>query len=214
MGQRRVKRWMLLCGVFMAAVGAVPLWWSIGHLLSASGSDVFGPWLGVLTGSMAVVLGAVFVLWSLSRRPVRLSRRPSTYIVLAGWPIAGVLILAGSWDDPTSAGVALLPLLVAFPVGALFERPQQKQRYARSVTARPDRARYLLVVGAVGGVLFAVMSVVTLFLGDLGLMATAVGFTVMMVAYALGQRADLEDLAAGVLRAGADPGSGLGRNEA
>ena len=144
---------------------------------------------------------------------MRLSRRRSTYIVLAGWPVAGVLILAGSWDDPTSAGVALLPILVAFPVGALFEQPQQEQRYARSLTARPHRARYMIVAGTIGGGLFAVMSVVTLFLGDLGLVGTAVGFTVMMAAYALGQRADLKDLAAGVPRDGFDPGSGLGRDE-
>ena len=213
MDQRRVKRLMLLCGVFMAGVGAVPLWWSIGHLLSPSGSSVFMPWLGVLSGSLAVLLGAGFVLWSLGRRPVRLSRRRSIYIVLAGWPVAGVLILAGSWDDPTSAGVALLPILVAFPVGALFEQPQQEQRYARSLTARPHRARYMIVAGTIGGGLFAVMSVVTLFLGDLGLVGTAVGFTVMMAAYALGQRADLKDLAAGVPRDGFDPGSGLGRDE-
>lgn len=213
MDQRRVKRLMLLCGVFMAGAGAVPLWWSVAHLLSPWGSNVFMPWLGVLSGSLAVLLGAGFVLWSLSRRPVRLSRRRSTYIVLAGWPVAGALILAGSWDDPTSAGVALLPILVAFPVGAFFEQPQQEQRYARSLTAHPDRARYMIVAGAIGGALSAVMSVVTIFLGDLGLVGTAVGFTVMMVAYALGHRADLKDLATGVPPDGSDPGSGLGRNE-
>ena len=53
----------------------------------------------------------------------------------------------------------------------------------------------MIVAGTIGGGLFAVMSVVTLFLGDLGLVGTAVGFTVMMAAYALGQRADLKDLA-------------------
>ena len=71
----------------------------------------------------------------------------------------------------------------------------------------------MIVAGTIGGGLFAVMSVVTLFLGDLGLVGTAVGFTVMMAAYALGQRADLKDLAAGVPRDGFDPGSGLGRDE-
>lgn len=134
MQDRRSVQLTALGGLFMIAVGVVPLWWSAGHLRSHSTPEVFVPWLGVLTGGMTVALGLGLVRETFHRRPGRLdrqlSRRPSTRITLVWWPIAGVLMLLSAWDDPTMAGVPLFPILVAFPVGAMFEQPRQEQRYA------------------------------------------------------------------------------------
>ena len=96
MQQRRWAQLTVLGGLFMIAVGAVPLWWSLGHLTSPATSELFAPWLGVLTGAMAVVLGVLLISGVLRRAPRQLSRRRSTRIMLVWWPIAGVLMLLSS----------------------------------------------------------------------------------------------------------------------
>lgn len=174
----------------MIAVGAVPLWWSIGHLTSSATSELFASWLGVLTGAMAVVLGVLLISGVFRRAPRQLSRRWSTWIVLVWWPIAGVLMLISSWEEPTMAGVALFPFLVAFPVTALFEQPRQQQRYAQLIATRPHRVRVMIGIGVVGSVLFGAFGVFSAVERDWQSLGAFLAFFLMSFSYLMGARAD------------------------
>ena len=188
--QRRWAQLTVLGGLFMIAVGAAPLWWSIGHLTSPATSELFAPWLGVLTGAMAVVLGVLLISGILRRAPRQLSRRRSTRIMLMWWPIAGVLMLLSSWEKPTMAGVALFPILVAFPVAALFEQPRQQQRYAQLIATRPHRVQAMIGVGVAGSVLFGAFAVLSAIARDWQSLGAFLAFFLMSSSYMMGARAD------------------------
>ncbi|ALU41401.1 hypothetical protein AS188_16065 (plasmid) [Kocuria flava] len=195
MQQRRWAQLAVLGGLFMIAVGAVPLWWSIGHLTSPATSELFAPWLGVLTGAMAVVLGVLLISGVLRRAPRQLSRRRSTRIMLVWWPIAGVLMLLSSWEKPAMAGVALFPFLVAFPVAALFEQPRQQQRYAQLITTRPHRVQAMIGVGVVGSVLFGAFGVLSAIAREWPSLGAFLAFFLMSFSYLMGARADRQQFA-------------------
>lgn len=190
MQQRRWAQLTVLGGLFMIAVGAVPLWWSIGHLTSSATSELFAPWLGVLTGTMTVVLGIVLISGVLRRVPRQLSRRRSAWIMLVCWPIAGVLMLLSTWNKPTMAGVALFPFLVAFPVAALFEQARQQQRYAQLIADRPHRMRAMIVVGVAGSVLFGGLGVLSAIERDGQSLGAFLAFFLMSFSYTMAMRAD------------------------
>ncbi|MFI7583014.1 hypothetical protein ACH9DO_04385 [Kocuria sp. M1N1S27] len=190
MQQRRWAQLTVLGGLVIIAVGTVPLSWSLGHLTSSATSELFAPWLGVLTGTMAVVLGVLLSGGVLRRAPRQLSRRRSTRIMLVWWPIAGVLMLLSTWNEPTMAGVALFPFLVAFPVATLFEQPRQQQRYAQLIATRPHRVQAMIGVGVVGSVLFGAFGVLSAIERDGQSLGAFLAFFVMSLSYVMGARAD------------------------
>ncbi|MGQ1840150.1 hypothetical protein ACT4S2_17060 [Kocuria turfanensis] len=190
MHQRRWAQLTVLGGLFLIATGAVPLWWSLGHLTSSATSESFAPWLGMLTGAMAVILGILFISGVLRRAPRHLSRRRSTRIMLVWWPVAGVLMLLSSWNELTMAGVPLFPFLMAFPVAAMFEQPRQQQRYVELIATRPHRVQTMIGVGVVGSVLFGALGVLSAVEQDWQSLGVFVAFFLMSLSYMMGARAD------------------------